>query len=52
MTPNKDILILGFRLDQIYTNAKAREEAMNGIWRNGVIAYFISLIFDPTVESS
>jgi hypothetical protein len=39
MTPKRDILILGFRLDQIYTRAKAREEAMNGISRKGVIAY-------------
>jgi hypothetical protein len=39
MTPNNDILILGFRLDQIYTRAKAREEAINGISRKGVIAY-------------
>jgi hypothetical protein len=39
MTPKRDILILGFRLDQIYTRAKAREEAINGISKNGVIAY-------------
>jgi hypothetical protein len=41
MTPKRDILILGFRLDQIYTRAKAREEAINGISRKGVIAYLL-----------
>lgn len=40
MTPNKDILILGFRLAQIYVSANASEEAMNGIVKKGVIAYF------------
>jgi hypothetical protein len=39
MTPKRDILILGLRLDQIYTRAKASEEAMNGISKKGVIAY-------------
>jgi len=39
MTPKRDILILGLRLDQIYTRAKARDEAINGISRKGVIAY-------------
>lgn len=38
ITPNSDILILGFRLDQMYTSAKAREEAMNGISKKGVMA--------------
>jgi hypothetical protein len=39
ITPKRDILILGLRLDQIYTSAKASEEAINGISRKGVIAY-------------
>ena len=39
MTPKRDILILGFRLDQIYTRAKASEEAIKGISKNGVIAF-------------
>lgn len=39
MTPNKDILILGLRLDQIYTSANASEEARNGISNKGEIDY-------------
>lgn len=30
-TPKRDIFILGFRLDQMYTNEKARDEERNGM---------------------
>jgi hypothetical protein len=35
ITPNSDILIDGFRLDQIYTSEKAKEEERKGMVRNG-----------------
>lgn len=38
-TPNRDILILGLRLDQIYVTAKASDEARNGIVKRGDIAF-------------
>jgi hypothetical protein len=35
MTPKRDIWIEGFRLDQMYTRAKASDEARKGIVTNG-----------------
>jgi hypothetical protein len=39
MTPNRDILIDGFRLDQIYTRANARDDDRNGSVRSGDMIY-------------
>jgi len=35
MTPKSDILMDGFRLDQMYTKAKASDEARKGIVTKG-----------------
>jgi hypothetical protein len=39
MTPNKDILMDGFRRDQMYTSAKARLEDRNGRVRSGEMSW-------------
>lgn len=35
MTPKRDILMDGFRRDQIYTRAKEREDERKGMVSNG-----------------
>ena len=51
-TPNKDIFILGFRLDQIYTRENASEEDKKGMVTKCDIAFGVSLAFYPSASVS